>query len=250
MNKVYHGPERGATGAAAVQDPLLGRARARSWREGIAMKLFKGLLMGSAASLAGVTFLPDARAADLPARQAAPIEYVRICDAYGAGFFYIPGTDTCLRAGGLVLAELRGFNPSFTIAGPLFYGAGAQHLGPGFVPSPSEYTNARSRDAIDYAALGRVELDARTQSPWGALRSFIRVDAYYGSGGSAALGSLGQQLDTFNTTAGTSAPRETTILNKAFIQFAGLTAGYAQSMFDFYADAYNYLGLRGSNATV
>ncbi|MGH6851163.1 MAG: porin, partial [Methylocella sp.] len=53
------------------------------------MKLFKGLLIGSAASLAGVTFVPGARAADLPARQAAPIEYVRICDAYGAGFFYI-----------------------------------------------------------------------------------------------------------------------------------------------------------------
>ncbi len=42
----------------------------------------------------------------------------------------------------------------------------------------------------------------------------------------------------------------TTVLNKAFIQFAGLTAGQAQSMFDFYADAYNYHSLRGSNATV
>ncbi|MGH6801281.1 MAG: porin, partial [Methylocella sp.] len=189
-----------------------------------------------------------ARAADLPARQAAPIEYVRICDAYGAGFFYIPGTDTCLRVGGLALAELRGFDPSFSIVGPLFEGNGIPHLGAGFVPSPSQYINARSRDAIAYAALGRVELDARTHSPWGTLRSFIRVDAFYGSGGSAALGSLGQQANTFNITAGTSAPRETTVVNKAFIQFAGLTAGFAQSTFDFYADAYNYLGLRGSNA--
>ena len=89
-------------------------------------------------ALAGVAFVPGARAADLPARQAAPIEYVRICDAYGAGFFYIPGTDTCLRAGGLALTELRGFDPSFSIAGPLFYGNGAQHLGAGFVPLPSE----------------------------------------------------------------------------------------------------------------
>jgi hypothetical protein len=211
-------------------------------------KLFQGLLLASAA-LAGVVPVAGARAADLPALQAAPIEYVRICDAYGAGFFYIPGTDTCLRVGGLVLAELRGFDPSFTIVGPLFYGNGAQHLGAGFVPLPSEYANARSRDATDFSALGRVELDSRTQSPWGALRSFIRFDAFYGSNGSAALGSLGQQANTFNTTAGTSAPRETTTINKAFIQFAGLTAGRAQSMFDFYADAYNYLGLRGSNAT-
>ncbi|MGH6863267.1 MAG: porin, partial [Methylocella sp.] len=214
------------------------------------MKRFQGLLLVSAVGLAGVALVPGARAADLPARQAAPIEYVRICDAYGAGFFYIPGTDTCLRVGGLALAELRGFDPSFSIAGPLFYGNGAQHLGAGFVPSPSEYSNARSRDAIDYAALGRLELDARTQSPWGALRSFIRVDSFFGSNGSAALGSLGQVPNTFNTTAGTSAPRDTTILDKAFIQFAGLTAGRAQSMFDFYADAYNYQSLRGSNATV
>jgi hypothetical protein len=220
-------------------------------REGkLDVKMFKGLFLVSAAGLFGVAFAPGARAADLPARQAAPIEYVRICDAYGAGFFYIPGTDTCLRVGGLALAELRGFDPSFSIAGPLFYGNGIPHLGAGFVPSPSEYSNARSRDATDFAALGRVELDARTQSPWGTLRSFIRVDSFYGSNGSAALGSLGQQANTFNTTAGTSASRSTTVLNKAFIQFAGLTAGQAQSMFDFYADAYNYHSLRGSNATV
>jgi hypothetical protein len=211
-------------------------------------KRFQRLLL--AAALAGAAPVAGARAADLPAHQAAPIEYVRICDAYGAGFFYIPGTDTCLRVGGLALAEVRGFDPSFSIVGPLFYGNGAQHLGAGFVPAPSEYSNARSRDATDFAALGRVELDARTQSPWGALRSFIRVDAFYGSNGSAALGSLGQIPNTFNTTAGTSAPRDTTIVNRAFIQFAGLTAGRAQSMFDFYADAYNYHSLRGSNATV
>jgi Porin subfamily len=214
------------------------------------MRLFRGALFCSAATLTGVAFAPGARAADLPARQAAPIEYVRICDAYGAGFFYIPGTETCLRVGGMALAELRGFDPSYSIVGPLFYGNGAPHRGAGFVPLPSEYSNARSRDATDFAALGRVELDARTQSPWGALRSFIRVDSFYGSNGSAALGSLGSQAATFNTTAGTSASRETTIVSRAFIQFAGLTAGRAQSMFDFYADAYNFKSLRGSNAVV
>ncbi len=29
---------------------------------------------------------------------AQAVEYVRICSIYGAGFFYIPGTDTCLQA--------------------------------------------------------------------------------------------------------------------------------------------------------
>lgn len=211
------------------------------------MKLCKGLLLGSAAALVSMV---SARADDLPQYMSAPIEYVRICDAYGAGFFFIPGTDTCLKIGGLALAELRGFDPSFSITGLNFYANGAQRLGAGFVPLPSQYSNARSRDVTSFDALGRAELDARTQSPLGALRSFVRLDAYYGSGSQAATGSLGSIGNTFNTTAGTSSQRETTIVSKAFLQFAGLTAGRAQSMFDFYADAYNYTRLRGSNATV
>src|SRR5450631_3236817 len=216
------------------------------------MKLLKGLLLCSAASLAGLASVPDAGAADLPARQAAPIEYVRVCDAYGAGFFFLPGTETCLRIGGLVLGEFRGFDPSYSIGGTSFYGNGIQHIGPGgfFTPAASQYTNARSRDATSFSALGRAELDARTQSPWGTLRAFARIDSYYGSGGNSATGSLGSLTNRFNTTAGSSSQRESTIVNKAFIQFAGLTAGRAQSMFDFYADAYNYVNLRGSNATV
>jgi hypothetical protein len=225
------------------------------------MKLLKGLLLGSAASLGGTALVPGARAADLPARQSAPIEYVRVCDAYGAGFFFIPGTDTCLRVGGLVLGEFRGFDPSYSIGGTGFYGNGitpvhaagvAPGIGAGFgyIPSVSQYTNARSRDATSFNALGRAELDARTQSPWGTVRAFARIDAYYGSGGNSATGGLGSLSNTFNTTAGSSSQRETTIVNKAFIQFSGLTAGLAQSMFDFYADAYNYDNLRGSNATV
>jgi hypothetical protein len=30
--------------------------------------------------------------------QAQPLEYVRICHSYGASFFYIPGTETCVNA--------------------------------------------------------------------------------------------------------------------------------------------------------
>ena len=54
---------------------------------------FRAVLLCSAAVLAGGL---GARAADLPAVE--PVEYARICDAFGAGFFYIPGTDTCTNA--------------------------------------------------------------------------------------------------------------------------------------------------------
>ena len=52
------------------------------------MKLLKSSLLGSAAALAAAA---GAQAADLPVKKAVPVEYVRVCSAYGAGFFYIPG---------------------------------------------------------------------------------------------------------------------------------------------------------------
>ena len=66
------------------------------------MKMVKSLLLGSAAGLAAMT---GAQAADLPVK-AKPVEYVKICSLYGAGFYYIPGTDTCIRIGGHIRAEV------------------------------------------------------------------------------------------------------------------------------------------------
>jgi hypothetical protein len=60
----------------------------------------KSLLIGSAAALAAVS---GAQAADaIVAAEPEPLEYVRVCDAFGAGFFYIPGSETCLKIGGYV----------------------------------------------------------------------------------------------------------------------------------------------------
>lgn len=64
------------------------------------MKMVKSLLLGTAALVAG-SFA--AQAADLAA--AEPVEYVKVCDAYGVGYFFIPGSsDTCLRISGYVRA--------------------------------------------------------------------------------------------------------------------------------------------------
>ena len=49
--------------------------------------------------------LSGAQAADLPVKAKA-VEYVRICSLYGAGFFYIPGTDTCIKLGGYLRADI------------------------------------------------------------------------------------------------------------------------------------------------
>jgi hypothetical protein len=69
----------------------------------------KSLLLGSAAALAVVS---GAHAADaVVAAEPEPLEYVRICDAYGAGYFFIPGTETCLKIGGKVRTEGQWYDP-------------------------------------------------------------------------------------------------------------------------------------------
>ena len=71
------------------------------------MKMVKSLILGSAA---GLVAMSGAQAADLPVKAKA-VEYVRICSLYGAGFFYIPGTDTCIKLGGYLRVETA-FNAS------------------------------------------------------------------------------------------------------------------------------------------
>jgi hypothetical protein len=62
------------------------------------MTKIKSLILGSAA---GLIAIGGAQAADLPVKAKA-VEYVKICSLYGAGFYYIPGTDTCIKIGGQI----------------------------------------------------------------------------------------------------------------------------------------------------
>jgi hypothetical protein len=176
------------------------------------MKLVKSLLLGSAAGLCAVA---GAQAADLPVRKAAPVEYVRVCTAYGAGFFFIPGTDTCLRVGGRARFEYQ-------------------------------YTQFRNRNNSNsgFRGLGRLNIDARTQTSFGTLRAFIRLEIASRTGGYLKSGT---QERYFNAFAGTGADtfsqgQKFVDIDKAFVQFAGITAGRAQSLFDFYAGDLEFFG--------
>lgn len=60
----------------------------------------KSLLIGSAAAIVAAS---GAQAADaIVAADPEPVEYVQVCDTYGDGYFYIPGTETCLKFSGYV----------------------------------------------------------------------------------------------------------------------------------------------------
>jgi hypothetical protein len=191
------------------------------------MKLVKSLLLGSAASLCAVA---GAQAADLPVQKAAPVEYVRICTAYGAGFFFIPGTDTCLRVGGRARGE--------------FNFANARSRGV-YNPTTFAPVTSSNADQTGFRGLGRLNLDARTQTAYGTLRAFVRFEIANRTGNNNlrsgtqeryALAFFGTGVDTFG--------RAQTFVNvdKAFVQFAGITAGRASSFFDFYAHDLEFAG--------
>ena len=153
------------------------------------MKLVKSLLLGSAAGLAAVA---GAQAADLPVKKAAPVEYVRVCSAYGVGFFYIPGTDTCLRVPPRSLRVQRRLGPSVL--------AVADRL-------PDH---------------GRLNIDARTQTAYGTLRAFVRYEisrrtGQFHSGTAIRQGNAEPAIgvDFFGQA------QHQIVLDKAFIQFAG-----------------------------
>ncbi len=74
------------------------------------MKMVKSFLLGSAAGLVAVA---GAQAADLPVK-AKPVEYVKVCSLYGAGYYYMPGTDICIKLGGYVRYQFT-FNPGASI---------------------------------------------------------------------------------------------------------------------------------------
>ncbi|WP_192178405.1 porin [Mesorhizobium amorphae] len=75
------------------------------------------ILLDSAAALIAVS---GARAADaVTAAEPEPTEYVKICDVYGSGYFYIRGTESCVRIGGYVrydigLGDVRSYDGART----------------------------------------------------------------------------------------------------------------------------------------
>src|SRR5262249_21577348 len=90
-----------------VSGPCPTRGRGLRGQQGASMKAMKRLLLGSAAALVAAG---GAQAADLPVK-AKPVEYVKVCSLYGAGFWYVPGTDTCLKIGSFVRVQTT-FNNS------------------------------------------------------------------------------------------------------------------------------------------
>ncbi|SCB55568.1 Porin subfamily protein [Bradyrhizobium shewense] len=175
------------------------------------MKVMKSIVLGSAAMFAGA----GAQAADLPVKAKA-IEYVKICSLYGAGFYYIPGSDTCIKLGGYLRVDtMLATNADFDAAvGGL---AGAHNR-------LSNYYTARARQDL--------QIDTRTATEYGVVRTFAELTftwtsgTYSGAGTSAVNGAT-----SYTTSLGSQIATGGVGLYYAFIQFAGFTFGKAESQF-------------------
>jgi hypothetical protein len=153
-------------------------------------------MLGTAA---GWVILTGAQAADLPVKTKA-VEYVKACSLYGAGFWYIPGTATCIRIGAAMRIDTA-INGG-TYDNPSWQGTagGSQAYGKNNFVSRVRFTTTE---------------DTRTVTEYGVLRTYSNIDFdWIGGGNSAIAGGAAAQVDY------------------AFIQFAGFTMGKAVSEFD------------------
>jgi hypothetical protein len=156
------------------------------------MKL-KSLLLGSAAALVAFT---GARAADAVIAEPEPMEYVRVCDAYGAGYFYIPGTETCLKIGGFVRYQID------------------------VISGDDDATND-SALAIDSNTWGKttqanLSFSAKSDTEWGTLEGFVELTT-----------------NQTNTTGGfTNAYFDAMRIDSAYISLGGLKMGFVDNAFD------------------
>jgi hypothetical protein len=169
------------------------------------MNFTKGILLGSAASLLSFA---AAQAADLPSKKSAPVEYVKVCSAYGAGFFFIPGSDTCLKIGGRLRVDYAYVTPKDQFSG---------------VSDANVATVNKAKDAanvLGYDTRAFLNFDARTATAWGTVQTAANLRL------TRATGVLGADYAASSTSSSAS-------LEYAYVRFAGFTFGAARDNFMF-----------------
>lgn len=160
-------------------------------------------------ALAGMGALNSAVAASFP--DAEPSDrFVRACDAYGTGFLYIPGTETCLRISGYIQSD-------FGVGEE-----GKQFSGVHWIGNDGEWQDtywSRMRTSF--------RVDARSETELGTLRAFTEILFNYGNSATSAT-----YDPTTNSWSGAEHSfKQSQLLNKAFIELGGFTVGRTDSVF-------------------
>jgi len=178
----------------------------------------KSLLLGSAAVLVAAT---GARAADaIVIAEPEPVEYVRVCDTYGAGYFYIPGTETCMRIHGYVRAEAT--------AGDNVYATRlSKEIRVRNTAAPYAYTGVRISSGVDNT------IDERDTYDW-----MTRAAVRFSTASETELGTLRTYIDTrFQWADGRDAGSTGTLRN-AWIELGGFRVGMGDTSFVSWTNSY------------
>jgi hypothetical protein len=173
----------------------------------------RGILLGSTAALLAAS---GARAADaVIAPEPEPVEYVRVCDVYGTSFYYIPGTEICLKIGGYFRYDI-GY-------GDLF----------GEISDTGDET-------WDKRARFQLRVDARTETELGTLRGYLAYNFNWETGNSATTSTVVTDLNgdgiiqvgeiTEVTTTDFDA-RDTLGIEHGYVELAGFRIGVTDSLF-------------------
>jgi Porin subfamily len=146
---------------------------------------------------------------------------VKICTLYGAGFYYLPGTDICVKHGAYVRAQF-------------YYNAGAAPSNGPFSNTSGQNTNFQgSPNDLVGRARSIYTLDARTQTEYGTLRGYVLI-GFTQDWPANSLNPAGNAANIYAT--------------RGFIQFAGFTLGKATSFYDIYsAPATSYFSINSSD---
>ncbi len=194
----------------------------QTWR--VVMKSIGGLMVGS---MAGMLVAGGAHAADLPLK-AKTVEYVRVCSLYGAGFWYIPGTDTCIKLGGYLRVDTT-INGSGLQNNPAWSGDSGQ--------------GNRFRDYFTGRARMSLTVDTRTATEYGVVRTFGGADFQFDTLGAATVNPAVLN-SSFNSTLLYTPGGGYVAVEYVLIQFAGFTFGKSASAF-----ATPWQGYPGNNSS-
>ncbi|PBB87570.1 MULTISPECIES: porin [unclassified Mesorhizobium] len=171
----------------------------------------KSLLLGSAAALIAVS---GARAADaVVVAEPEPAEYVKICDVYGSGYFYIPGTETCLRIGGYVR-----------------YDIGVGDVGSFDGAKSFDHEDGDSQDTFYKNARFTLKTWTGQETELGTLKTYTETRFNFGNRNGYGATTVTTGGDT--VLLGNPAGNKGVSLNFAWIQLGGLRVGKDESAFN------------------
>ncbi|KEG16543.1 porin [Bartonella bacilliformis] len=126
----------------------------------------KTLLLCSTVAFIGIS---GAHAAPDIVEKPKSVKYLRACDAYGAGYFYIPGTETCMKLSGYVRASFKGGHD---------------------VDAKTNADLDQHKKTYDVSSRLALIFQAASETELGTLRSYARLTSDWANGKSGAGGRL------------------------------------------------------------